>query len=77
MNKIIRHITYGKNVVISPEEKVFFKKHILFIHKFLSERGLKKKQEILLRKVKGGFLSLLIPAMISIAGSVIPALLES
>ena len=75
LNKIIKHITYGKNVTISPEERAFFKKHILFVRKFLSERSLKKKQKSLLRKVKGGFLSLLIPSIVSIAGAVIPALL--
>lgn len=76
LNKLIKHITYGKNVTFSPEEKIFFKKHIIFVDNFLSTRSVNKKRDNLLRKVKGGFLSLLIPAIVSIAGAVIPELLE-
>ena len=77
LNKIIKHLMYGKNVRFSKEERAFFTKHRSFILEFLKEKDLKKKKQILLPKIKGGFLSLLIPTMVSVAGAVIPSLLES
>ena len=71
LHKLIKHIAYDKNLKISPKYKVFLKKHKLFLHNFLKERSHKKKRVNLLRKVKGGFLGLLIPSLISLASSII------
>ena len=76
LHKIIKYISCDKHVTFTPEEKEFFKKHRIFFCNFLDTRSPKKKKENLLRKVKGGFLSLLIPAIASVASAVIPALLE-
>ena len=76
LHKLIKYIAYDKNLEISPKYKTFLKKHRTFLLNFLGTRSCKKKRENLLRKVNGGFLSLLIPAIVSIAGSVIPALLD-
>ena len=76
LHKIIKYIACDKRVTFTPEEKAFFKKHRVFLSNFLDTRSPKKKREKLLRKVKGGFFSLLIPAIASVASAVIPALLE-
>lgn len=76
LHKLIKYVTYNKKVKISPLQKCFLKKHRRFLLNYIEEKAPKKKKVRLLTKVKGGFLGLLIPALISIASSVIPALLE-
>ena len=76
LHKLIKYIAYDKKLDIPTKHKTFFKKHRTFLLNFLSTRSCKKKRENLLRKVNGGFFGLLIPTIVSIASSVIPALLE-
>ena len=76
LHKLIKYIACDKKLQLSSKHKEFLKKHSTFLRNFLEVRSYKKKRENLLRKVNGGFLSFLIPAIVSIASSVIPALLE-
>ena len=76
LHKLIKYVAYDKKVKISPLQKCFLKKHKRFLLNYIEEMDPKKKKTRLLTKVKGGFLGLLIPSLISIVSSVIPALLE-
>ena len=69
LHKLVKFIAYDKNLKISPKYQTFLKKHKSFLHNFLKERSLKKKRVNLLRKVKGGFLGVLIPSLISLASA--------
>ena len=76
LNKLIKYVAYDKNLEIPSKHKVFLTKHRTFLIDFVNTRSCKMKRENLLKKVNGGFLGLLIPTMVSIVSSVIPALLE-
>jgi hypothetical protein len=67
LHEIITHIACDKNLKISPKYKIFLKKHRTFLGNFIDEQDIKKKKCKLLRQVKGGFLSVLIPSLISLA----------
>ena len=76
LHKLIKRVAHDKKLKISAKYKNFFQKHRIFLHNFIVEKDLKKKKKNLLRKVKGGFLGVLIPALVSIASAIIPSLLE-
>ena len=71
LHNLIKFVGYDKNLKISPKLKDFLKAHKTFLHNFLKERNQKKKKVKLLRQVKGGFLGVLIPTLISLASAFI------
>ena len=71
LHELIKYIAQDKNVKISPKYKVFLKKHKIFLMNFIDESDTEKKKTRLLRKVNGGFLSVLIPSLISLATALI------
>ena len=71
LHNLIKFVGYDKKLKISPKRKDFLKAHKTFLHNFLKERNQKKKKVKLLRQVKGGFLGVLIPTLISLASAFI------
>ena len=67
LHNLIHFVVYDKNLKISEKYRVFLKKHRTFLRNFIEEDNLKKKKANLIRKVKGGFLGILIPSLITLA----------
>ena len=51
LDKIIKHVTYSKNVSFSPEIKTFLKQHKGFIYNFIEHHSFKMKRDLLLEQL--------------------------
>ena len=71
LHKLIEYVAYDKKVNLSPLQKSFLSKHKRFLINFIEENIVEKKKTRLLRKVKGGFLGVLIPTLVSLASAII------
>ena len=67
LHNLIHFVVYDKNLKISSKHKEFLIKHRTFLRNFIEEENHKKKKVNLIRKVKGGFLGVLIPSLITLA----------
>ena len=73
-HKLIR-FSYDKFHRVPSKDRPIFKKHKVFLANFMIEKDLKKKKKNLLRKVKGGFLSVLIPPLVALVSAIVPPFL--
>ena len=77
LQKLMKFTKFNKYVRLNSKERHFLMKNRDFLHCFCKgNRHYGAKRKHLLTKVRGGFLGLLIPTLLSVVGSVIPALLE-
>ena len=67
LHNLIHFVVYDKNLKFSTKQRDFLKKHRTFLYNFIEEDNHKKKKAALIRKVKGGFLGVLIPSLITLA----------
>ena len=67
LHNLITFVVYNKNLKIPERYREFLKKHRTFLYNFIEEENHKKKKSNLIRKVKGGFLGVLIPSLITLA----------
>lgn len=75
LNELIQKIIRHKKLKDSPESQRILKKHRTFLRNFTARQSVKKKKGCLLRKVKGGFLGVIIPTLVSLASTLIPSLI--
>ena len=72
-HKLIK-LSYDKFHRVPSEDRPIFKEHRVFLCNFMLEKDPAKKKRKLLRKARGGFLGVLIPALVSLVSSIPPFL---
>lgn len=77
LHKIVKFVRKSKNLKLLPSQRRLFKKHKTFLKRLVCSKGVKKLRKILLQRTSGGGLILgaVLPALISLVGSVIPKLI--
>ena len=64
LDKLIKHVTYSKNVSLSPQIKTLLWQHKGFIYRFIEHHSLKKRRALLLQQVQRIDLNLLLNCLL-------------
>ena len=74
LHRLISTAKDSKNASFSEKNNRFFKRNKRFLRRFIKEKSIPQKRNLLLRKTsgRGFFLSALIPALISLVTSILP-----